>query len=203
MTSVPNKLKDAPRTKKLALLTRNEPAPGRRRETNRKPAGPNAIEKRPAAKPIVRIGVLIHDVARMRKTIFDQAVRNLGITRAQWWALSNLSRHKDDGMSQSDLARKLDVGKPTIGGLIDRLTERGLVERRLDGDDRRVRKLFITARGYEIISNMSPIASSLNDVFLENIPQDQVHIAELALEQMKKNLQKLLGSGSTLNLPEE
>jgi DNA-binding MarR family transcriptional regulator len=139
----------------------------------------------------------------MRKTIFDQAVRDLGITRAQWWALSNLSRHKDDGMSQSDLARKLDVGKPTIGGLIDRLTERGLVERRLDGDDRRVRKLFITARGYEIISNMSPIAASLNDVFLENVPQDQVHIAELALEQMKKNLQKLLGSGSTLNLPEE
>jgi len=139
----------------------------------------------------------------MRKTIFDQAVRDLGITRAQWWALSNLSRHKDDGMSQADLARKLDVGKPTIGGLIDRLTERGLVERRLDGDDRRVRKLFITARGYEIISNMSPIAASLNDVFLENVPQDQVHIAELALEQMKKNLQKLLGSGSTLNLPEE
>jgi DNA-binding MarR family transcriptional regulator len=153
-------------------------------------AGP---KREPAAKPLVRIGVLVHDVARMRRTIFDQAVKEMGITRAQWWALSNLSRNKSEGMNQSDLARFLDVGKPTIGGLIDRLTESGMVERRSDGDDRRVKRIYITDRGYELISHMSPIASRLNSIFLQGIDAEEIEIAEQVLERMKQNLRGLLG----------
>jgi len=164
------------------------------------PAG-RVNKKAPAAKPIVRIGILVHDVARMRKTIFDQAVKEMGITRAQWWALANLSRHKSEGMSQSDLARVLDVGKPTIGGLIDRLTEKGMVERRSQGDDRRVKNIYITDHGYDLIYYMSPIAANLNTVFLEGINDKDIKVAEMVLQQMKKNLQNLFESGPNLKLP--
>ena len=61
----------------------------------------------------VRIGFLVHDVSRMRRTLFDQAMKPLGITRSQWWVLSQLSRHVRTGMLQTDLARDLDVGKVT------------------------------------------------------------------------------------------
>jgi DNA-binding MarR family transcriptional regulator len=149
----------------------------------------------------VRIGVLVHDVARMRKTIFDQAVKEMGITRAQWWALANLSRHKSEGMNQSDLARVLDVGKPTIGGLIDRLTEKGMVERRSHGDDRRVKNIYITDHGYELIHYMSPIAASLNTAFLEGISDKDVKVAEAVLQKLKENLQDLFESGPNLKLP--
>lgn len=64
----------------------------------------------------VRIGFLVHDVSRMRRTLFDQAMKPLGITRSQWWVLSQLSRHTRTGMLQTDLARDLDVGKVTVGG---------------------------------------------------------------------------------------
>jgi DNA-binding MarR family transcriptional regulator len=166
----------------------------------RAPAG-RVIKRIPAAKPLVRIGVLLHDVARMRKTIFDQAVKDMGITRAQWWALSNLSRHKTDGMNQSDLARALYVGKPTIGGLIDRLTEKGMVERRSHGDDRRVKNIYITDHGYDLIHYMSPIAASLNTVFLEGIDDQDIAVAEAVLQKMKDNLQDLFESGPNLKLP--
>lgn len=159
------------------------------------------IKKNPAAKPIVRIGVLVHDVARMRKTIFDQAVKEMGITRAQWWALSNLSRHKTEGMNQSDLARALNVGKPTIGGLIDRLTEKGMVERRSHGDDRRVKNIYITDHGYDLIHYMSPIAASLNTVFLEGINEKDIKVAEAVLQKLKENLQQMFESGPNLKLP--
>lgn len=161
------------------------------------PAPPRAV----AGKPIVRIGILVHDVARMRKTIFDQAVAEMGITRAQWWALANVSRHATEGMNQSDLARVLGVGKPTIGGFIDRLSEKGLVERRsLDGD-RRVKNIYITDYGNELIFHMSPIAASLNNVFLEGIDEKDIKVAEAVLEQMKQNLERLFGSSSTVKLP--
>jgi MarR family transcriptional regulator for hemolysin len=156
-------------------------------------AAEDGSHKVPAAKPIVRIGVLVHDVARMRKTIFDQAVRQMGITRAQWWALSNLSRNKSEGMNQSDLAKILDVGKPTIGGLIDRLVDNGMIERQSDGGDRRIRRIFITEKGYQLISHMSPVAARLNTVFLEGIDEKDVKIAEKVLEHLKENLRQLMG----------
>lgn len=152
-----------------------------------------AKARRMAAQPFLRIGFLVHDVSRMRRTLFDQAVKPLGITRAQWWALANLSRHESEGMIQSDLARLLDVGKVTIGGLIDRLEASGLVERRPDKHDRRIKRIFIKDKGYEVIEHMTEIGRDLNGIILKGIPHDQIHIAEEVMHVMKENLREKLG----------
>jgi DNA-binding MarR family transcriptional regulator len=130
----------------------------------------------------------------MRRTLFDQAIKPLGITRAQWWALANLSRHDDEGVIQSDLARLMDVGKVTIGGLIDRLEASGQVERRFDKDDRRIKRVYITKRGYEVIELMTTVARDLNATILKGIPPEQVHQAEEVMAKMKANLRDLLGA---------
>lgn len=154
---------------------------------------PATNQRKVAAQPYLRIGFLVHDVSRMRRTLFDQAVKPLGITRAQWWALANLSRHETEGMIQSDLARLLDVGKVTIGGLIDRLEAGGLVERRHDAQDRRIKRIFITERGYEVIGKMANVGRELNAKILKGISLDQVHIAEEVMHVMKENLREMVG----------
>src|SRR5260370_31973343 len=80
----------------------------------------------------IRIGFLIHDVSRLRRTAFDQRMKPLGLTRSQWWVLSGVSRHGDSGVTQTELANVLDLGKVALGGLIDRLEERGFVKRHTD-----------------------------------------------------------------------
>jgi len=132
----------------------------------------------------------------MRRTLFDQAVKPLGITRAQWWALANLSRQETEGMMQSDLARLLDVGKVTIGGLIDRLETSGLVERRPDPTDRRIRRIVITDRGYDVILEMTSVSRKLNAVILKGIPHENVLIAQEVMHQMKVNLRDTLGASA-------
>jgi MarR family transcriptional regulator for hemolysin len=164
----------------------------RNRLVSNKTADPPST-KRVAAESYLRIGFLVHDVSRMRRTLFDQAVKPLGITRAQWWALANLSRQEPEGMIQSDLARLLDVGKVTIGGLIDRLEASGHVERRADPVDRRIKRVFITDRGYEVIDKMRSVGRDLNVVILKGIPLDQVHVAEEVMHRMKDNLRERLG----------
>jgi MarR family transcriptional regulator for hemolysin len=159
--------------------------------TNKVAEAPSA--RRAAAESYLRIGFLVHDVSRMRRTLFDQAVKPLGITRAQWWVLANLSRQEPEGMIQSDLARLLDVGKVTIGGLIDRLEASGHVERRADPVDRRIKRVFITDGGYEVIDKMRSVGRELNVVILKGIPLDQVHVAEEVMRQMKDNLREQLG----------
>src|ERR1700745_1841291 len=47
----------------------------------------------------IRLSFLIHDVSRMRRSAYDQFMKPLGVTRAQWWVLAYLSRH--DGMMQT------------------------------------------------------------------------------------------------------
>ena len=63
------------------------------------------------------------------------------MTRAQWVILARLSRQP--GISQNELAAICEVEPITVGRLIDRLEARGLVERRADPKDRRVRRLHL------------------------------------------------------------
>jgi DNA-binding MarR family transcriptional regulator len=156
------------------------------------PAPPKS--RKVVAQPYLRIGFLVHDVSRMRRTVFDQAVKPLGITRAQWWALANLSRHEPEGVIQSDLARLLDVGKVTIGGLIDRLEASGHVERRSDSQDRRIKRVYITDKGYDLISQMAVVGRDLNAIILKGIPLDQIHLAEEVMARMKINLREHLSA---------
>ena len=149
-------------------------------------------KRRVAPQPYLKIGFLVHDVSRMRRTLFDNHVRELGITRSQWRALSVLSRHEVDGIIQVDLARKLEVGKVTIGGLIDRLEASGIVERRSDKHDRRIRRVFITPKGYKVIEQMQSIGRKLNKKIMKNISKDQIHQAEEVLQEMKINLRTAL-----------
>lgn len=83
--------------------------------------------------------VLLHDVARIMRTRFDQRARSRDMTRAQWHILARVERQP--GLSQRELATICEVEPITIARLVDRLEQRGLLERRPDPDDRRVWRL--------------------------------------------------------------
>lgn len=145
-----------------------------------------------------RIGFYVHDVSRMRRTLFDIELKPLGITRSQWWVLAQLSRSEghegEQGMLQTDLARILDVGKVTIGGLIDRLEASDFVERRPDKTDRRAKRIIITDKGHGVLDQMITVARRLNMTILDGISQQDIKTAEEVLSRMKQNIRGMLGS---------
>lgn len=149
----------------------------------------------------VRIGFLVHDVSRMRRTLFDQAMKPLGITRSQWWVLSQLSRHARSGMLQTELARDLDVGKVTVGGLIDRLETAGFVVRKPEKTDRRAKRIMITARGHETLHEMVAVGHRLNAIILDGLTPEALAQAESALELMKENLRGAIAEKDEVELP--
>jgi len=149
------------------------------------------VAQRPTAAQF-RFGYLVHDVSRTRRTLMDHYMKPLGITRSQWSILSTLSRGGNDGMMQVDLARLLDVGKVSIGGLIDRLEATGHVERRSDAKDRRAKRIFITKQGYEMLGHMIDVAAELNDLILQSVAPEDVATTERVLAQVKDNIRELI-----------
>lgn len=157
--------------------------------------------KRPTAKPF-KFGYLVHDVSRIRRTVMDQVMRPLGITRSQWTVLTTLSRGGNDGMMQVDLARLLELGKVTVGGLVDRLEATGHVERRGDATDRRIKRVFITELGYEVLEQMIVIAKALNERILRDVSREERLLCESVLYKVKQNLKEILAESADLEQEE-
>jgi MarR family transcriptional regulator, temperature-dependent positive regulator of motility len=60
------------------------------------------------------------------------------------------------GIDQRRLATTAGIDRTNVGQIIDALEEKGLVERRINGADRRVRELYATPRGRELRCQMRP-----------------------------------------------
>jgi DNA-binding MarR family transcriptional regulator len=134
----------------------------------------------------LRLGFLIHDVSRLRRSAFDRCLKPLNVTRSQWWVLAYLSR--EDGMTQSQLAVELDLGKVAVGGLIDRLEKSGLLRREADSSDRRVNRIFLEPKSKQLIARMRKVSHKMNMQILDGLPEEQLENAALTLDAMKQNL---------------
>jgi len=113
--------------------------------------------------------LLIHDVSRLRRTAFDHLMKPLDITRSQWWVLNGLSIHGNQGITQSALAKLLDLGKVALGGIVERLEARGFVERRPDASDRRINRVFLTRKGNQILEQGWKIGLTLDSRVMRGI----------------------------------
>ncbi|MES2684310.1 MAG: MarR family transcriptional regulator [Pseudomonadota bacterium] len=146
--------------------------------------------KKPSKAPF-RAGFLIHDASRLRRTVYDQRLKHMAITRSQWWVLSNLSRHQDEGFSQIELARLLDVGKVTLGGLIDRLEGNGLVVRVADKEDRRSKRVKMSRKGKALLNKLEIIAIGVNQEIMQGISAEEEQQLINILTRMKLNLKAM------------
>ena len=133
-----------------------------------------------------RLGFLMHDVSRLRRNVFDEFMKPLGVTRSQWWVLAHLSRH--DGMIQSDLANVLELGKAALGGLLDRLEASGLIERRSDEVDRRAKRVFLSSKGAQLIVEMRFKSHEMSERMLKGLNVEARQALADMLMQVKRNL---------------
>ena len=87
---------------------------------------------------------LIRLEARMQAAVSER-LREIGVSIPQCDVLTTLT--EQEGVSQQELAKRLYVTKGNISGLIDRLMEAGLVERRSTANDRRQHAIYLTGAG--------------------------------------------------------
>lgn len=87
-------------------------------------------------------------VARLQQRVtgaLAARLRGIGLSIPQFDVISTLT--EEEGVTQQELAARLYVTKGNVSGLIDRMAEAGLVERRATPGDRRARAIHLTPHG--------------------------------------------------------
>ncbi|WP_284947444.1 MarR family winged helix-turn-helix transcriptional regulator [Acidisoma cladoniae] len=98
----------------------------------------------------------------------DQRVRAFGLTDATWRPLLYLGR-LGDGVRQTDLAAALEIEDPSLVRLLDVLERANLLERIEDPDDRRTKRLRMTAAGRETYAQVAAVHADFTAHVLEDV----------------------------------
>src|SRR5215467_10405364 len=131
-------------------------------------------------------GFLLHDVARLLRKRFERRAKGLGLTRSQWQTLAYLSNN--EGIHQAGLADILEIEPITLVRILDRLAERGLIERRQHPTDRRTWLLFLKDAARPLLEDMQRIGEATRAEALSGVPEADRERLFQTLTQMKTNL---------------
>jgi DNA-binding MarR family transcriptional regulator len=82
---------------------------------------------------------------------FEGLLGEIGVTPAIFSVLAVM--HENDGITQSKLAAVVALDRSSVVPLLDKLAERGLVERRASTADRRHNHLHLTGSGRELLAD--------------------------------------------------
>jgi DNA-binding MarR family transcriptional regulator len=115
----------------------------------------------------------------------DRVLRPLGLTDSQFNVLALLRFQSEDGsLDQSTLGRMLVVNRSNVTGLIDRMERSGWVERLSDRDDRRVKRVRLTAAGRRLLERA-------DRVYFQRVIDVMGSLPEREREQLARTLEKV------------
>lgn len=92
----------------------------------------------------------------------EEALRPTGITPVQYLVLRSLRQARAAGMPSKQIVRSLTTHDPDITRLLDKLEERGVVQRWRPTDDRRVVRVRLTRDGARLLRQLTLLTRGLH-----------------------------------------
>lgn len=106
------------------------------------------------------------------KCLGSERLVRLGVSMAQLHVMHLLERHGELAMSR--LAETLDVSLSAATGLVDRVEERGFVERIRVPSDRRIVLVRITAAGRQMLEDVEVLRVGIIQQVLDELDEAQL-----------------------------
>lgn len=132
------------------------------------------------------VSFVLHDVARLMRKRFEQRARDTGLTRSQWQVLSKLNMN--EGIHQKGLADLLEIESITLVRLLDKMQERGLIERRPHPTDRRMTLLYLTPESRPLLPVMRVLGEQTRAETMRGFSEAECRQLEQLLTRMRENL---------------
>ena len=132
------------------------------------------------------IGFLINDVARFLRVSYDRKMAKIGLTRSQWLVLSYL--YFNEGINQSEFALILDIEKAPLSRLLYRMEMKGFINRKSEGEDRRIKNIYLTDSIKPFIISMRDQAAIYRKESFSILDIKEQKILRDLLQKLKKDL---------------
>jgi DNA-binding MarR family transcriptional regulator len=148
--------------------------------------------------PQPRVASLDEIVAEIGRTVGSlkcagsQRLVELGISMTHFHVLTLLRHH--DAMPMGRLAEILDASMSSATGIIDRMEERGLVERARVPDDRRVVLVSLTSKGSGLVDQAELVRSEVLAGAMRRLPATQLARLAAALDDLRGAIAEELAS---------
>ena len=139
------------------------------------------------------ISFLLVQVAKAHRNLANDLLRKAfhkELYAGQDMVLHFLKQH--DGCSQSELATSLCVEAPTVTRMIERMGEKGLVERHSDQEDARVMRVYLTPKGSDYESRIAGVWDQMEAQAVASFTLEERVLFRRLLMQMAENLSENL-----------
>ncbi len=145
-----------------------------------------------ALSPQALLGFALADATRLLRAIYDARLSSKGLSGASWRVLAYL--YREDGLTQTKLADLLEVSRPAIGQMIDRLEAGGFVERRPDPADRRSWGVFLSPHSQAKVEELMRASQAIETECFATFNQKDVATLADLVGRLRDHLAALPGA---------
>jgi len=132
-------------------------------------------------------GFVIYSASKMMQKAFDLELRNkTGINLVQSKVIFALNMQS--GPTQRELADKIGVESPTLVPIIDKMEQDGYVKRKLDSKDRRIKRIYATAKADSLWDSMMECAAQIRKTAIHDLSEHEIKSALGVVKKMTENL---------------
>lgn len=121
-------------------------------------------------------------IFRSVKQHFRWVEERCGVSGAQLWLMFELKQIP--GLRVSEIARALSIHQSTASNMLDKLERRDLIERRREGADRRVVRVFLTSTGKRVIDVAPQPARGVLTEAINRLPYAALQNLEASLDML-------------------
>jgi MarR family transcriptional regulator, temperature-dependent positive regulator of motility len=123
---------------------------------------------------------LVRELLQEHSALWKKALPNL--SKQQFSILTTV--FEKPGIEQVELMTAALTSKAALAEILQRMEEKGLLERRSSLNDKRRRFIFLTEQGKNRYQVSRSIADNIDNLYLKRVEQDDYQHALLVLKQM-------------------
>ena len=135
------------------------------------------------------LGPMLGHCAHLTRERMDARMSRFGMTPAQTHVLRYL-RQNGGQMPQRELLENLRVKPSTVNGILDRMEEKGLVERSVSGTDARQRVVVLTPAGIEREAEVKQSFLEAEALIARGLTEEETETLRSLLERVIHNLEE-------------
>ncbi len=129
--------------------------------------------------------------------VYDRCAKRHGLTANELFVLDILW-FSPEGSTQKEICRRLSANKQTIAAIAGRFAKNGWIEAEEVAEDRRNKRLFLTARGKEYAEQIIPPAAAAENRAMARTENaaELVRLTESFTQNMEREFADLAQTGA-------